>query len=423
MNITTFNSFKSRNFRLFFMGQSVSLIGTWMQKTAVSWVVYSITQSKFMLGVTVFSTLFPTALVSLFGGIVADRYNRYKILLITQILSLVQAVLLTLAVIFFKEQAVWEIIILSALLGAINGFDVPARQSLVRELVNEERDLPNALALNSSMVNLSKLIGPTIAGFILERFGNEACFALNAFSFIPVISSLLLMKLPGYKPKAKSERNIKREFKESFHYIKQNQVISSVIIFVGIMNLLVLPYSTLTPVFARDIFHGSASTLGIIDGIIGLGAFVGALYLASLKQETDLSRVLARNTIIFGFGLIVFSHLSVFSLALLFLMIGAFRMMAIITVSNTIIQLHVPSELRGRILSIFIMVLTSMMPVGSLLIASVSHYIGVKNTVLIEGIIALIVATFYLRYLKREKLDREGQKILEQQPDDGLVRA
>src|SRR5690606_13718142 len=169
MHISTFNSFKSRNFNLFFAGQSLSLIGTWMQKTAVSWVVYSITQSKFMLGVRVFYTLFPTALFSIFGGVVSDRHNRYKVLLVTQILSFVQAILLFLAITFFTHHLVWAIILLSMVLGTINSFDVPARQSLVRELINNPSDLPNALALNSSMVNLSKLIGPTLAGFIIEE--------------------------------------------------------------------------------------------------------------------------------------------------------------------------------------------------------------------------------------------------------------
>jgi MFS family permease len=271
------------------MGQSVSLVGTWMQKTAVSWVVYSLTRSKFMLGVTVFATLFPTALVSLYGGIVADRYNRYKVLLSTQIISLLQAVLLTLAIVFFKQYAVWEIIILSAMLGIINGFDGPARQSLVRELVENKEDLPNALALNSSMVNLSKLIGPAIAGFILERFGDATCFGFNAISFIPVIISLLLMKLPKQELKPKTDKNLKKEFAEAFFYIKNTPVVISVIIFVGVISLLVLPFSTLTPVFAKDIFKGSASTLGIIDGVIGFGAFIGALFLASLKQGRNLS--------------------------------------------------------------------------------------------------------------------------------------
>jgi MFS family permease len=405
------------------MGQSVSLVGTWMQKTAVSWVVYSLTRSKFMLGVTVFATLFPTALVSLYGGIVADRYNRYKVLLSTQIISLLQAVLLTLAIVFFKQYAVWEIIILSAMLGIINGFDGPARQSLVRELVENKEDLPNALALNSSMVNLSKLIGPAIAGFILERFGDATCFGFNAISFIPVIISLLLMKLPKQELKPKTDKNLKKEFAEAFFYIKNTPVVISVIIFVGVISLLVLPFSTLTPVFAKDIFKGSASTLGIIDGVIGFGAFIGALFLASLKQGTNLSKVLAINTLVFGIGLTLFSQILILPLALLFIAVGAFGMMSVRTISNTIVQIHVPNQFRGRVISIYLMVLTTMMPIGSLLIGAVSHYIGVQTTVLLEGFLALIIAVFYGRYLKKEKLKKEEQSLLQHQPEEVVIQA
>jgi MFS family permease len=405
------------------MGQSVSLVGTWMQKTAVSWVVYSLTRSKFMLGVTVFATLFPTALVSLYGGIVADRYNRYKVLLSTQIISLLQAVLLTLAIVFFKQYAVWEIIILSAMLGIINGFDGPARQSLVRELVENKEDLPNALALNSSMVNLSKLIGPAIAGFILERFGDATCFGFNAISFIPVIISLLLMKLPKQELKPKTDKNLKKEFAEAFFYIKNTPVVISVIIFVGVISLLVLPFSTLTPVFAKDIFKGSASTLGIIDGVIGFGAFIGALFLASLKQGRNLSKVLAINTLVFGIGLTLFSQILILPLALLFIAVGAFGMMSVRTISNTIVQIHVPNQFRGRVISIYLMVLTTMMPIGSLLIGAVSHYIGVQTTVLLEGFLALIIAVFYGRYLKKEKLKKEEQSLLQHQPEEVVIQA
>jgi len=418
MNFSTFNSLKNRNYRLFFMGQSVSLLGTWMQKTAVSWVVYSLTQSKFMLGVSVFATLFPTALVSLYGGIVADRYNRYKILLLTQIVSLLQAVLLTLAILFFKQHVVWEIIFLGAVLGIINGFDMPARQSLVRELVGRKEDLPNALALNSSMVNLSKLIGPAIAGFILERFGDAICFGINAISFIPVILSLLMMKLPKSEQKTKADKNLKKEFLEAFAYIKNTPVVSSIIIFVGIMGLLVLPFSTLTPVFAKDIFNGSAFTLGIIDGVIGFGALIGALFLASLHQGTNLSKVLAINTLVFGVGLILFSQIAILSLALLFIAVGSFGMMSVRTITNTIVQIHVPNQFRGRVISIYLMVLTAMIPIGSLIVGAVSHYIGVEKTVLIEGFLALIVAVFYGQYLKNEKLKKEEQSLLEQQSDE-----
>lgn len=418
MNFSTFNSLKNRNYRLFFMGQSVSLLGTWMQKTAVSWVVYSLTQSKFMLGVSVFATLFPTALVSLYGGIVADRYNRYKILLSTQIVSLLQAVLLTLAIVFFKQHVVWEIIVLGALLGIINGFDMPARQSLIRELVGRKEDLPNALALNSSMVNLSKLIGPAIAGFILERFGDAICFGINAISFIPVILSLLMMRLPKSVQRTKADKNLKKEFLEAFAYIKNTPVVSSIIIFAGIMGLLVLPFSTLTPVFAKDIFNGSAFTLGIIDGVIGLGALIGALFLASLHQGTNLSKVLAINTLVFGVGLILFSQIAILSLALLFIAVGSFGMMSVRTITNTIVQIHVPNQFRGRVISIYLMVLTATIPIGSLIVGAVSHYIGVEKTVLIEGFLALIIAVFYTRYLKNEKLKNEGQSLLDQQPQE-----
>ncbi|MET4080896.1 MFS family permease [Pedobacter sp. UYP30] len=404
MNITTFNSFKSRNYRLFFAGQSVSLIGTWMQKTAVSWIIYSITGSKFMLGVSVFATLFPTAIFSLYGGIIADRYNRYRVLLITQVISLLQAVLLTLAIIFFRQDAVWWIIGLSVMLGIVNGFDVPARQSLVRDMVDKDEDLPNALALNSSMVNLSKLIGPALAGFILESFGEQVCFGINAVSFIAVIVSLLFMHLDKSRTKPGIKRDLRKEFSEAYQYIKNTATISSVIVFAAMINLFALPFSTLTPVFAKDIFKGNASTFGVIDGFVGLGAFIGALYLASLKKDTDLSKILARSTFIFGTGLMLFSYTTFFPLALAFLIFTSFGMMAIVTLTNTIIQLIVPHELRGRIISVFVMVLTAMVPIGSLLVGSISHYIGVENTVLGEGIIAIIVAFFYNSYLKKQKL-------------------
>ena len=413
MKNNTFSSFKNRNFRLFFMGQSISLMGTWMQKTAVSWVVYTLTQSKFMLGVSVFATLFPTALFSLYGGIVADRYSRYKILLATQILSLLQAILLTLAIVFFKQFTVWIIIALSAVLGVINGFDMPARQSLIRDLIIDKTNLPNALALNSSMVNLAKLIGPAIAGFLLEKYSDVTCFSFNAMSFIPVIFSLLLIKLPKTKLRPKTDKNLKKEFAEAINYIKNTPEISSVIIFVGVMGLFVLPFSTLTPVFAKDIFNGSAATLGVIDGFIGFGALIGALFLASLNRGANLSKVLAINSLVFGAGLVLFSQTLVFPLALLFITIGAFGMMSLRTLSNTIVQINVPNSLRGRVISIYLMVLTTLIPIGSLLIGAISHYIGVQTTVLIEGLIALIITGFYGRYLKKVKLKKRGESILQ----------
>src|SRR6202012_4636469 len=228
----TFRAFKSRNYRLFFTGQSVSLIGTWMQKTAVSWVIYSLTHSTFMLGLTLFASLFPSFIFSLIGGVVSDRYDRYKVLLTTQIASLIQAVLLA-VLILLKHYAVWEILTLSVILGIINAFDVPARQSLVYEMVENKADLPNALALNSSMVNLSRIIGPALAGLVLEGLGDGACFLFNALSFVAVIGSLLLMKLPKHAHKA-HKKNIFGELREGLVYIKRTPSIRFVLLMLGL---------------------------------------------------------------------------------------------------------------------------------------------------------------------------------------------
>jgi MFS family permease len=401
MNISTFNAFKSKNYRLFFMGQSVSLIGTWMQKTAVSWVVYSLTHSKFMLGLTLFASLFPSFLFSFLGGVAADRYNRFRLLIATQVASMVQAVLLTVLV-FFNHYSAWHIIALSALLGLINAFDVPARQSLIYEMVEDKADLPNALALNSSMVNLSRLIGPGIAGIMLEKFGDTVCFGLNAVSFIAVIGSLLLMQLPKYEKKPHN-KNVLADLKEGLSYIQHTPSIKYILIMLAIVSLFVLPFATLIPVYAKDIFKGTASTFGVIDSVIGLGAFSGAVYLASLKPGRDMRKILAINTLIFGAGLVLFSHETHYWLALIFAVIGGFGMMSQMTVSNTLIQMSVAPNMRGRVISFYAMAFFGMQPLGGLLVGTLSAWIDVQNTVLFEGCVALIVGLMHLRFLKLNK--------------------
>lgn len=401
MNISTFNAFKSRNYRLYFTGQSISLIGTWMQKTAVSWVIYEKTHSNFMLGLTLFASLFPSFIFSFIGGVAADRYNRFKLLLLTQFASMIQAILLTL-LIFFRNYSVWEIIALSALLGLINAFDVPARQSLVYEMVEDKADLPNALALNSSMVNLSRLIGPGIAGLALEKFGNDICFGLNAVSFIAVIGSLLMMRLPKYKVVAHT-KNVIGELKEGFQYIKKTPSISLVLIMLALMSLLVLPFSTLIPVYAKDIFKGTASTFGVIDSVIGLGAFCGAIFLASLKPGRNLRKILAINTLIFGAGLILFSHTTYYPIALVFAAVSGFGMMSQVTISNTLIQTTVDPNMRGRVISVYAMAFFGMQPLGGLLIGYLSQLIGTPDTVMIQGVIAFVIGLLLLRFLKKAK--------------------
>jgi len=410
-SIRTFRAFSSRNYRLYFMGQGVSLIGTWMQKTAVSWVIYSATHSKFMLGVAAFCSLFPSFALSSVGGVVSDRYNKFKVLLTTQIASLVQAVLLA-TLILLKNYSIWEILVLSAVLGTINAFDVPARQSLVYDMVDDKDSLPNALALNSSMVNLARIVGPGLAGLVLYSIGDGPCFLLNALSFVAVIISLLLMKLQPYIKK-EHKKDVWGELVEGWEYIKRTPSIRSLIIILGLMSLFVLPFnSTLIPYYARDFFKGDSRTFGVIDSFIGLGAFSGAIFLASLKAGTDLRRVLFINTIVFGVGLILFSHEHIYALALFFAVVAGFGMMSQITVTNTLLQTTAHPSMRGRVISWYAMAFFGMQPLGGLLIGWVSEHVGATNTVLGQGVVAIALAGTHWRYLHKEKLKKQNEHVL-----------
>jgi MFS family permease len=382
-------------------------------------VIYSLTHSKFMLGLTLFSTMFPSFLFSFVGGVISDRYDRYKVLLVTQIISMIQAIGLTL-LIFFKQYTVWEILALSVLLGVINAFDVPARQSLVYEMIDDKKYLPNALALNSSMVNLSRLIGPGIAGLVIEKFGDDICFGLNALSFLAVIISLLFMRLPVFVPRL-HPKNILGEIREGLLYVRKTPDISSVLTMLALISLFVLPFSTLIPVYAKDIFHGTASTFGVIDSVIGLGAFTGAIFLASLKPGINLRKILAVNTFVFGLGLALFSHATWYPLALVFAVVAAFGMMSQITISNTLIQTAVNPSMRGRVVSIYAMAFFGMQPLGGLIIGFASQHIGVENTVLIEGIIALIIGSLHVRYLRKKKKERNPIPVLRKQPAETTI--
>ncbi|MET4139764.1 MFS transporter [Pedobacter sp. UYP1] len=396
----TFRAFNNRNYRLFFSGQSVSQIGTWMQRTGVSWVVYTMTHSAFMLGLTVFVSQFPSFLFSLLGGIASDRYNRYKVLLITQIASMVQAVLLSI-LIFTAHYTAWEILTLSGVLGVINAFDVPARQPLIHEMVTDKADLPNALALNSSMVNLARLIGPALSGIILVKFGAGMCFLLNAVSFIAVIASLLLMKLPAYVP-ALVKKKIKSELSEGFTYLKNTASIRIMLLILGLTSLLVLPYNTLLPVFAKVIFKGDAATYGYINSFIGIGAVANSIFLASLKPGANLKIILLINTVILGISLMIFSQLSYFPLAMLFATLSGFAMMSLTTVCLTVIQVDSDPQMRGRVMSYIAMAYFGMLPLGSLIIGAVSQRIGSPAALFFQGITALIIAALFYKYLRSD---------------------
>ncbi len=410
MNITTFSSFRSRNYRLFFTGQSMSLIGTWMQRTAVSWVVYTITHSTFMLGLTVFASYFPSFLFSLLGGIAADRYDRFKILLITQVASMIQAILMA-VLILTKHYEVWEILALSVVLAVINAFDVPARQPLVHELITDKEQLSNALALNSTMNNLAQLIGPALSGIVLQKYGAAVCFTINALSFVAVVTSLLMMNLPAYKPRT-GKKKIVSELVEGFVYIKKNTVIGISTLMLALVCLLVLPYNTLLPVFAEVIFKGDAATFGYINSFIGLGAIAGAFFLASLRAGTDLKYVLLISTVMLGACLMLFSHTAYFPLAMIFAVLCGFGTMAQTTIGNTIIQLHLDAHMRGRVMSIVVMAITGTMPLGSLIIGALSQKIGAPNALLAQGMMGLIIAAIFSGFLRSDRLSkREAEKL------------
>jgi len=377
-----------------------------MQRTAVSWIVFTLTHSSFMLGLTFFAGQFPSFVLGLFGGVVSDRYDRFRVLLITQVASLIQASILAI-LILMGHYKVWELLALSVLLGCINAFDVPSRQSLVYDMVEDKTMIPNALALNSSMVNLARLIGPAIAGVVLERLGAGVCFVLNAASFIAVIISLLRMRLKPYVPRPHDKKVWIDDMREGFAYLKRTPSIAKVILMLAVMSLLVIPYATMMPVYAKVIFHGDATTFGYIDSFIGLGAVTGALFLASLPSSANRKRILWTNTILFGLGLMLFSYTKSFPLAMVFAMLSGFGMMAQTTVSNTIIQTTVAPDMRGRVISYFAMAYFGLQPLGSLLIGAVSQYIGAPATLLAEGLAALGVVGIFWKYLREKEGEEE----------------
>ena len=404
--------FQSKNYRLYFSGQSISLMGTWMQRTAVYWVIYEMTSSPMMVGLAVFATQFPSFVFSIIGGVFSDRYDRFKILVITQLASLVQAVILT-AIVWTGHYEVWHILTLSVLLGTINAFDVPARQALVYDMVDSKEHLPNAIALNSSMVHTARLIGPALSGIVLEHLGASICFLINALSFVAVLMSLMFMKLPRYKKPERINKAL-TDLKNGFVYLRDTPAISKVMLMLAMVSLLSLPYITLLPVYARDIFEGKASTFGYLNSLVGIGALGGAFMLASLKPGANLKKILFINTLIFGAGLIAFSHMTNLHLAWPFLIMAGFGMMSQTTISNTLIQTTVTPSMRGRVLSYYAMAFFGMQPIGSLIIGSLAQYIGQDNTMLLQGILTIGIALIFLPFLRRREMKSTDKIKMEQ---------
>lgn len=393
MNI--FRSLRYRNFKLFFYGQSVSLIGTWMQKTAVSWLVYRLTGSAVLLGVVGFVSLIPSLILSPYAGSFIDRHNRFRILVITQVVSMLQAGALA-ALVFFGYYNIPLIILLSLIQGVINAFDVTCRQSLMVEMVDDKSDLPNAIALNSTMTNFARIAGPAVAGIILSTLGEDICFFLNFFSYAPVLICLSMMRM--HTPANPSKNDIWTELKEGFYYVSGNRNLSSLIIMLTISSLFVIPFNTLMPIFAKDLFNGTAKTFSWFESAAGAGSVISAVYLANLKKSKNLIKIMIAAGIVFGSSIMFLSYSKQLPVALIFMTLTGVGMMAQTSVINTYIQTHAVPAMRARAISYYVMAYQGMVPIGSLLAGLLAGAIGPRKTVFIEGAIGLLATVAYVVY-------------------------
>ena len=382
-----------RNFQLFFGGQSISLIGTWMQRIALGWLVYHTTHSPFLLGIVGFAGQIPTFLLAPFAGVLADRWNRHKMLIVTQSLAMIQALVLSLLVLT-GTAVIWHIMILSIFLGTINAFDTPARQSFLVEMVEKKEDLSNAIALNSSMVNVARLLGPSLAGILISVVGEGLCFLLNGVSYLAVIAALLAMKIKKRETKHQASK-VWAGLREGFAYAFGFSPIGAVLLLLALMSFMGMPYTILMPVFARDVLHGGPHTLGFLMGASGVGALGGALYLASRKSVLGLGRLISVATALFGIGLVAFSHSRLLALSIPLMFITGFGMIVEMAASNTVLQTIVEDDKRGRIMSFFTMAFMGMTPFGSLFAGFLASRIGAPNTLLIGGLACLAGAAAF----------------------------
>ncbi|MBN1853291.1 MAG: MFS transporter [Pirellulales bacterium] len=393
----TFRALRHRNFGLFFAGHGISMVGTWMQQIAISWLVYRLTHSAFLLGMVGFCNQFPAFLLASFAGVFVDRWNRHRIILATQTLSMIQALLLAVLTLM-GIVSVWHVIILGMFLGVIHAIDMPARQSFLVDMVEKKEDLINAIALNSSLVNAARLIGPTLAGLLVASFGEGWCFLINGLSFIAVIVALFLMKINSPK-KLVSNANIWSVWKEGILYAYKFTPIGAILLLLSLVSLVGMSYVVLMPIFATSIFHGGPRTLGFLVGASGLGALTGTLYLASRKNAVGLCRVIAISAGLFGVGLIIFGCSDILWVSLIIMLMTGFGMIVEMASSNTVLQTIVDDDKRGRVMSLFAMAFFGMAPLGSLLAGILAHHLGAPATVMLGGSCCIIGAILFSRKL------------------------
>jgi len=382
----TIRALRHRNFQLFFSGQLISLVGTWMQTVAEAWLVYRLTGSSLLLGAAGFASQFPVFLVAPIGGIVADRYNRQRIVIATQIASMILAFILAVLTLTGIVR-VWHIFVLAALLGVVNAFAIPGRQSFLVDMVGKE-DLMNAIALNSSMFNGARVIGPTIAGILVARIGEGWCFFANALSYIAVIVGLFLMRV-NLRPYTDHGVSPLAHIVEGFRFVSATVPIRAILLLLGLVSLVAMPYTVLMPVFAHQVLHGGARELGILMGATGVGALLGALTLAARTGVRGLGRWVAFSCGAFGVSLILFSLSRTFWLSTVLLLPVGFFMMLQMSSSNTLIQAMVPDHLRGRVMAAYSMMFMGMAPFGAFFAGALANRLGAPITVSLGAVAAV----------------------------------
>ena len=391
--------FASRNYRLFFGGQIVSLIGTWMTQTASLWLAYKLTGSALLLGVVAFSSQIPSLVLGPIAGVWVDRVDRYRLLLLTQAASMAQS----LALAYFALSGtidVRHLIVLSLCQGVINAFDMPTRQSLIVRFVGNKEHLGSAIALNSSMFNLARLLGPALGGFVVARFGAGFCYLFDGLSYIPVLAALLAMRLPAL-PAPPPRRHPWVELSEGVRYVLGSVPLRALLFNITFVSFCGFSYATLMPVFAADVYHGTAQTLGLLMSGSAVGAVAAALYLGGRGSVKGLGRVITCGGVAMGTGLILFSFIHWLPLALAVLVMVGTGGVLLMASSNTLLQTFVEDDKRGRVMSLYLMGFAGAAPIGSLLMGALAHHIGAPYTVALSGLLCLAAAlSFHLQLPK-----------------------
>src|SRR3954451_13078685 len=389
----------SRNYRLFFAGQSVSLIGSWMTRVATSWLVYRLTDSPFLLGVTSFAGQIPLFFLAPIAGVWIDRWDRHRTLVVTQAVSMLQS--FALAVLALTGTiTIWHILVLMLCQGVVNAIDMPARQAFLVQMVDRREDLPNGIALNSSMVNAARLLGPAVAGLIIASVGEAYCFLIDGISYIAVIASLLAMTVQA-KPKPARKKSVLVELNDGWKYVIGSLPIRVILLLLALVSLLGMPYTVLMPVFAARVLHGGPHTLGYLMAAVGVGALGGAAMLAARKSVLGLGRVIAFSTVLFGASLIGFGLSHKLWVSLAALLVAGFGMITQMAASNTLLQTILEEEKRGRVMAFYSMAFAGMSPFGSLLAGVAAAKIGAPGTVIASGVVCIAGGALFASELPR----------------------